>query len=63
MTAPDTNTEKQKRRHRPALIGIAVSIAVAGLIFLFIIGASMDANDDSIVDEAADAVVDPGAAE
>ncbi|MEQ9037862.1 MAG: hypothetical protein RIE24_05870 [Silicimonas sp.] len=32
MTPPDTNIEKQKRRHRPVLIWLAVAIA------LFVIG-------------------------
>lgn len=36
MSAPDTNTEKQAKRHRPALIGIAIAVAV-GVICAVII--------------------------
>ncbi|MBS0123576.1 hypothetical protein [Thetidibacter halocola] len=32
MSAPDTNLDKQTRRHRPALAGIALAVAVAGLM-------------------------------
>lgn len=32
MSAPQTNIEKQKRRHSPALIGIAVAGAVVLLV-------------------------------
>jgi len=27
MSPPDTNIEKQERRHRPALLGIAISLS------------------------------------
>ncbi|MEL6563900.1 MAG: hypothetical protein AAFU63_10585 [Pseudomonadota bacterium] len=34
MTAPDTNIEKQQRRHYPALLGMGfVVLAVVGFIF------------------------------
>ncbi|WP_224826175.1 hypothetical protein [Cognatishimia sp. MH4019] len=33
MSAPDTNVEKQSRRHKPALIGIAVALVFGVLIF------------------------------
>lgn len=37
MSPPDTNIEKQERRHRPALLGIAISLAfVAILAFIFL---------------------------
>jgi len=32
MSAPDTNTRKQTRRHRPALLGIAAAVAVAVVV-------------------------------
>lgn len=37
MSPPDTNIEKQERRHRPALLGIAISLAfVVILVFIFL---------------------------
>jgi len=38
MSAPETNTQRQERRHRPALIGIAAALvlaAVAAIIMAF----------------------------
>ncbi|REC58602.1 hypothetical protein DRV84_03330 [Rhodosalinus sediminis] len=32
MSPPDTNVEKQKRRHRPALIGIGAVLVFALLV-------------------------------
>jgi len=29
MSAPETNVETQKRRHKPAIFGIVVSVALA----------------------------------
>ncbi|MDA8587031.1 hypothetical protein N9L47_12335 [Rhodobacteraceae bacterium] len=34
MSAPDTNVEKQTRRHKPSLTGIAVAILGAGAIMI-----------------------------
>lgn len=34
MSPPDTNTEKQERRHRPVLRGILLAVAVAALAIL-----------------------------
>ncbi|MEO0744197.1 MAG: hypothetical protein AAFU86_00990 [Pseudomonadota bacterium] len=33
MSAPNTNIERQKKRHRPALIGMAVVAIFAALVF------------------------------
>ncbi len=38
MSASDTKLEKQKKHHKPSLVGIAVAVTIAviaGLIFLF----------------------------
>lgn len=35
MSAPHTNIEKQKRRHRGPLIGMAAVVAFVGAIFLY----------------------------
>ena len=33
MSPPDTNIERQEKRHRPALIGIAIAVIMGGLFF------------------------------
>ncbi len=38
MSAPDTNLEKQKRRHRGPLIGMALGVLFVGVIFLWMTG-------------------------
>ena len=45
MSAPDTNVEKQERRHKPALLGIRgvlVIVALLTIVFVFylLMGAS-----------------------
>ena len=57
MSAPSTNTEKQARRHKPALIGIAVAVIV-GLAFFLLNLNSVD-GDGPIIDEAADGAAVP----
>lgn len=44
MTAPDTNIEKQKSRHRPALVGIGAAVAA---ILVFVVLAQMAPDDDA----------------
>lgn len=59
MSAPDTNLEKQKNRHRPALIGIAVVLVFAGLVFLMNMGTAIEGEGpltDGIDDGAADII-------
>lgn len=34
MSSPDTNLEKQQKRHKGPLIGIAVVLVFAGVLFL-----------------------------
>ncbi len=37
MSAPDTNIEKQKERHKPALFGMGAAVAWSvGLLILFV---------------------------
>ena len=37
MSAPDTNLEKQERRHRGPLIGMAIAVIFAGILgFIFL---------------------------
>lgn len=61
MSAPDTNTEKQEERHKPALLGIKGAMIFGALMMVllafFVLGNARD-------DDAADVVnTDPGAAE
>jgi hypothetical protein len=45
MSAPQTNIEKQKRRHSPALIGIALAAAAVLLVIAVLLprdGAPLD---------------------
>ncbi|MEL7090579.1 MAG: hypothetical protein AAFN94_02475 [Pseudomonadota bacterium] len=46
MSAPDTNIEKEVRRHRPALYGIA---AVTAAVLVFIVAAQTAPEDDAPV--------------
>ncbi len=34
MSAPDTNVEKQAKRHRPALFGLIGAVGLAAILFL-----------------------------
>ncbi|KEO51309.1 hypothetical protein [Thioclava pacifica] len=48
MSAPDTNLDRQKRRHAPALIGMAVmALLGVALVFAWIAAASRDAQTAS----------------
>ncbi|SEW19403.1 hypothetical protein SAMN04488515_1521 [Cognatiyoonia koreensis] len=38
MSAPDTNVNKQTRRHRGPIIGIALVLAFAAVLFLGLLG-------------------------
>ena len=58
MSAPDTNVEKQTRRHAGPIIGIAAGLVFVGVIlvaYLFFVASP----DDEIVDgvQAEDAIV------
>lgn len=50
MSAPSTNTKKQARRHKPALIGIAVAVILGGVFFLLNLNATD--GEGPIIDEA-----------
>ncbi|APX10531.1 hypothetical protein [Tateyamaria omphalii] len=42
MSAPNTNIDRQKKRHRPALWGMAVVAVFAGLVFFLNVAFSVD---------------------
>jgi hypothetical protein len=59
MSAPDTNTERQAKRHKVPLIGIAAAVAVAlivGVVLMGVLneaGVSGEADDvNPVADEA-----------
>jgi len=54
MSAPETNVEKQTKRHKPALIGLAIAIVVFALLAFGLAEWSQEAVDPS--DTAAPAV-------
>jgi hypothetical protein len=56
MSAPDTDLKRQKRRHRPVLIGIALVVLFAGTIFLLNMGYAID--EDGPLEDALD--TEPG---
>ena len=37
MSAPDTNTTKQAKRHKPSLLGISLAVIVAGLLLIWML--------------------------
>lgn len=49
MSAPDTNLERQTKRHKPALAAIAVAIAAAAVIFVAVTGWQGEALDETPV--------------
>lgn len=38
MSAPDTNIEKQKQRHKPALFGITAAVIWGGAMIVLLVG-------------------------
>lgn len=48
MSAPQTNPERQRRRHRGPLIGIVVALIFAGLLFVIFLG-DATAPEDSLL--------------
>jgi len=55
MSAPDTDVEKQSKRHRPALIGI-VAAAVFGVLMMIVLTLFVFARGDE--PEGADVQID-----
>ncbi|MCR9126926.1 MAG: hypothetical protein NXH82_12470 [Rhodobacteraceae bacterium] len=57
MSAPDTNLEKQKSRHRPALWGIGAAAVFGFAMLVTLVGYVMANGGDS---DAAAVTTDPG---
>lgn len=49
MSAPDTNIDKQTKRHWPAILGIVVALGLGVLIGLWIAGAA-DVDGPQMID-------------
>lgn len=56
MSAPQTDIERQKRRHRGPLIGIIAALIVAGLLLLVFLG-DVTAPDDSLLGDGPNVTV------
>lgn len=56
MSAPQTDLDRQKRRHRGPLIGIVAALIFAGLLFVIFLG-DATAPDDSLLGDGATTTV------
>lgn len=56
MSAPQTNIERQKRRHRGPLIGIIAGLVFVAVLFFFFLGDTATP-DDSLLNEGTAPVV------
>lgn len=53
MSAPQTNIEKQKRRHSPALIGMGIAAVVVFLVVLLVVPQDLNEEDDAAATQGA----------
>ena len=54
MSAPETNIEKQRKRHIGPIIGISAGLIFAAIIFFLFLGEQSDGDmDDPLADDAA----------
>jgi hypothetical protein len=53
MSAPRTNIKKQRRRHWGPLLGIAIAITVATLLFIWMVGRVADTDTPERVPQPA----------
>jgi hypothetical protein len=49
MTPPDANIDKQRRRHRPVIWGIAAVALLAIVVWIALSGQTNDMNDAPVV--------------
>ncbi|MFN7002250.1 MAG: hypothetical protein ACK4NW_02325 [Roseinatronobacter sp.] len=47
MSAPDTNTTKQAKRHKPSLTGIALAVIAGGLLLVWMLGRVFIAGEET----------------
>ena len=59
MSAPETNVETQKKRHRPAIWGMAIGgVFVAIIFFAYLANIAAQGNDPTEDADGADAAVE-----
>jgi hypothetical protein len=46
MSAPDTNIDKQKKRHAGPIIGITAGLVLAGILLFVFLGFQVDPAED-----------------
>ncbi len=61
MSAPDTNTPKEARRHRPALLAIAAAILFGFIMFMAIGFEATDDSDDPAMSAPMESAPEAGA--
>ncbi len=52
MSAPNTNTTKQAKRHKPSLLGISLAVIVAGVLLFWMLSRVLVTGEDT-TDQAA----------
>jgi hypothetical protein len=58
MSAPDTNTDKQEKRHKPALLGIRSAMIVGVLMIILLLFFVLDnGRGDDVTDGVTDGVM------
>ncbi|WP_417817733.1 hypothetical protein [Tritonibacter scottomollicae] len=59
MSAPDTNIEKEEKRHKPSLIAIRVSIVVVLVMLgVFLLSVANNASDDEVATDEVPSLTD-----
>lgn len=58
MSAPDTNIEKQEKRHKPALLGIKGAVVFGALMLLLIVLYSVAGGGETSISEVYDGEVE-----
>lgn len=51
MSAPDTNIERQEKRHKPALLGMGGAVAFGAIMLLLIIAFGVMRGGDASIEE------------
>ncbi|MCC5965201.1 MAG: hypothetical protein JJU24_03605 [Natronohydrobacter sp.] len=57
MSAPDTNTTKQAKRHKPSLLGISFAVIVAGLLLIWMLTRVLVTGEDT-ADQSAPTLIE-----
>ncbi|WP_071796563.1 hypothetical protein [Natronohydrobacter thiooxidans] len=57
MSAPDTNTKKQAKRHKPSLLAISLAVIVGSLLLIWMLTRVMVTGEDT-ADQAAPTLIE-----